>query len=134
MKINCLFLTVLFVLLVGCKQNSTNIEEYNFSELGLEKIECGNISISLGSNGLPDSNTANYDRVGVWNEISFRRYDLIIKTAIVDEKAIVVKSKYNDISVEISKKDGADYFVEVTRKGRPEKIIYTLSFRNIPKP
>lgn len=134
MKINCLILAVLFVLLAGCKQSTTSVEEYNFADLGLEKIECGTVTIPLGSSGLPDCNTANYDRVGVWNEISYRRYDLIIKTAIVDEKAIVVKSKYNDISVEISKKDGADYFVEVTRKGRPEKIIYTLSFRNIPKP
>ena len=135
MKFNCFLISVLFVLLVGCKHSDAGIEEYDFANLGLEKITCDNTTIPLELTGFPVKGEGSFVIVGTSNEMSLRRYELVVWNAIVNEKSIAVKSKYNDLTVEITRNNnGSGYFVAVSRRGFPEKIIYTLSFLDISKP
>lgn len=135
MKFNCFIISVLLVLLVGCKHSDTGIEECDFANLGLEKITCDTITIPLELTGFPVKGEAPFVIVGMSNEVSLRRYELVVWNTIVNEKSIAVKSKYNDLTVEITRNsNGSGYFVAVSRRGLPEKIIYTLSFLNISKP
>jgi hypothetical protein len=134
MKLNCFILVVLLVLITGCERDSSTVE-YDFSRLGLEKIMVDTMTIPLESTGFPVKGENPFVIVGTSNEISLRRYELVVWNGIVNEKSIAVKSKYNDLSVEITRNDNVSgYVVTVSRSGFPEKVIYTLSFLNVSKP
>jgi hypothetical protein len=110
------------------------VGEYNFTNLGLENITCGNMTLLLDNNGKPVQSDA-FNMSGVWNHIPQIGYYLTLYAPMVDQNSIVVKSKYNDISVEITKSaNGRGYDVVASRKGMAEKITYFISFLNVSKP
>ena len=134
MKTINLFLSVLLIAFTSCKNDEANVV-YDFSVLGLEQFIINDETFVLDPGGFPSGAKENDNVliVGYTNGSSTNEYDLVAVSKDKNAPVINVKSKYADVSVEITQEESEQqiYHVTVSRDGFEEKVVYNLSFINV---
>jgi hypothetical protein len=125
-----MLIMLILPLLVNCS-NEENKNEYNFSVLGIEKINIDEIVINTESNGFPVKNSETFIITGSTYVNETHEYELIIIGKYSENQNIVVNKKYNDVSILIeSNIESKNKTITISRAGYLEKIIYHIAFSN----
>ncbi len=128
-----IYLIFLFLIIsFSCKDEESN-DTYDFSLLGIEKIVVDNTEINTNAFGFPDVSDESITMTGSSDESEKRSYDLVIFNPMPTEETIHVQSKFNDVTVDISRSETSpEYIITVSRNGYHEYIIYRIGFMNLP--
>lgn len=125
-----MLIMLILPLLVNCS-NEENKNEYNFSVLGIEKINIDEIVINIESNGFPVKNSKTFLITGSTYVNETHEYELVIIGKYSENQNIVVNKKYNDVSILIeSNIESKNKTITISRAGYLEKIIYHIAFSN----
>lgn len=125
-----MLIMLILPLLVNCS-NEENKNEYNFSVLGIEKINIDEIVINIESNGFPVKNSKTFLITGSTYVNETHEYELVIVGKYSENQNIVVNKKYNDVSILIeSNIESKNKTITISRAGYLEKIIYHIAFSN----
>lgn len=129
MKMKSYLLAILIFPLLACCSKEENVNRYDFTVLGIEKITINGVTKNTEQNGFPVKDDSHivitrFANVGALNE-----YDLVIKETFSENLPIVVDKKYDDVSVVVeSNSELKRKVVTITRKGYIEKVVYRVIF------
>ena len=97
--------------------------------MGIEQITIDDDVINTESNGFPLKDGGVFTISGCSNVNATRKYDLVIWKNYTEQKSVIVKRKYQDVSVSIKDDTESDcYIVTVSKEGYSEKVIYRIFF------
>ena len=99
MKKTGLFIVLMF-LIIGCNDDET-VNNYNFAVLGIEKVLVDDFVIATDSLGFPSLESDSITIVGLSNTNSTISYELVVYDPQTKERAISVKSKYDDVKAQV---------------------------------